>query len=212
MFPLKFALAILASLCCAGVSFAQGINNVFDMDGTETYQGGFSSANWIDGTIIRPSTLTPNAGSLFFAVGNSTPDDLPGLGFTKNLGGTIQNTSYTISMEVAYYGSGISPVLFSDFSTLQIGGSAGTYQWTSTPMPSKADTWTQWTGIYTPAPADIGNNFVFDAVMDARSETSLAIDGPVVATPTPEPGSAVLAAAGALVCAARRPRKVSTQG
>ncbi|MDR3404986.1 MAG: PEP-CTERM sorting domain-containing protein [Chthoniobacter sp.] len=175
-----------------GPLFGQALNDVFDRDFTETYQGGFSSSNWIDGTAIRPSTLNPNAGGLFFATANDTDSEALGIGFTKNLGGSILNVPYTITMEVAYYGSDLTPILFSDFSVLRIGGTSGSVVWTSTPAPTTTDTWTEWTGTYTPAPADVGTNFEFQAVMDIHARRSLAIDGPVTATPLPEPSSALL--------------------
>jgi len=201
---LLYALAVF--LCRNDRIFGQGLSNVFDRDFTETYQGGFSSTgNWTDN--VQPFPLVPNAAGLFFATANDSDNVFPGVGMTKDLGGSILNVPYTITMQVACYGGDLSPVLFSDFSVLRIGGASGTVLWTDTPSPTANSQWTQWTGTYTPSPTDVGNDFVFEAVFDLEARRSFAIDGPVTATPTPEPSAGLLLAMGGAAfsaCARRR--------
>lgn len=169
------AIALILLLSFGFKSHSQIINDVFDESpGQNFYQNGLGSFNWVDATSFG---LTNNAGSEAFlsANGNTTPFN--DLGLTKELGGVIQDSVYTVSFYITKYTSlGVS---FSDFDQLRIGGSAGTCQWIQTPNPIQG-VWQQWMAIYTPDTADFGDPFEFTMVFDLQgNNTSVAIDGPV---------------------------------
>ncbi len=172
--------------------------NVFDEDsGTNTYFGGLGSFNWV------PSFggLLPNAGSEFFASAFTNAD---GFGLTKDLGDTVEDTTYLVSFVIASYAD--NPIDFSDFVTLNIGAQGGTTVWTSTPAISAQDTWFLWEGQYTPTPGEIGSPFVFEFQFGPTGLYDVAIDGPVAAVPEPTPLSLVGMALTGMALARRRKR------
>ena len=156
--------------------------NVFDRtSGSNVYQGGLNDANWI-GPMFG---VNPNSGAEFLASANGNPSGtFQGLGITKELGGSIENQPYFVSFFITKYSTNLelSGVEYADFSLLRIGGLGGTMVWTSTPTPQVDAEWLEWTGIYTPTAADVGQPFVFEAIFDLDARHSVGIDGP---TPVP---------------------------
>ncbi|MCY0989686.1 hypothetical protein OV203_21285 [Nannocystis sp. ILAH1] len=162
----------------------QGVNvlmNPFDLaPGMNTYVGGLSDDNW--GTELAQ----PNAGGSFFGSANGNQmGSFAGLGLTKDLGGVVEDTTYEVSFFVTMYVAGFSGIELADFSTLRIGGPGGMVEWTSTPTPTVEDEWVQWTGMYTPAPADLGGPFIFEMVFDLDAQHAVGFDGVVSAVPLP---------------------------
>ncbi|WP_018342681.1 T9SS type A sorting domain-containing protein [Cytophaga aurantiaca] len=164
-----------------GIEAIQAFSGDFDKaTGTNTYAGGLSDGNWTDGTGLG---FTAHAGTEVLASANGNISGgtvFNGLGIEKNLGGTIENKIYDVSFYIATYG-GAFGVPFSDFTTLYIGGSAGTMTWTYTPVASTGTNvqWTQWRGTYTPNAAEIGEPFVFKAVFNLQPSSAIAIDGTI---------------------------------
>ena len=74
-----------------------------------------------------------------------------------------------------------------DFSSLGIGGVSGTMIWTTTPTPVVDAEWVQWTGLYTPSAADVGQPFIFEAIFDLDGRHAVAIDGPITISAGPGP-------------------------
>ena len=209
-----FGATIVAALasCAASLVQAQLVTNVFDRtSGANTYYTNgigehLDDSNWQSSF----AGLFPNSGSEFLASGNGNANhDFVDIGLAKALGGTVQNHPYSVSFFIASYTDNpplnLQPIQFSDFSTLRIGGNSGTMLWTSTPTPVIKNLWYQWTGTYTPAPADVGGPFTFNAIFTLRSLSTIAIDGPIA---SPEPATLLLAmiAMGG-VCLARRERR-----
>lgn len=184
--------AIVACLSLLGVcSHGQVFSNVFDRAiGQNTYtnmlnrEESYESDNW-------PSSfagVVPHSGADFFASANGNASIVfPAMGFTKVLGGTIEAKPYLVSFFVTKYEDNpalqIGGVAFSNFLSLRIGGMGGTMLWTNTPTPVVNAEWVQWSGIYTPSPADVGTPFRFHAVWNEGPRTSIGIDGPVTARP-----------------------------
>jgi hypothetical protein len=205
-------LAVLVVACLAPQSRAQFVPNVFDIgSGANTYYPNsifesFADTNW------TPSFagLVPNSGTQFFASGNgNAAHDFVDVGFTKNLGGSIENHPYTLSFFMASYSDNdalnLQPVQFADFSTLRIGGTSGTMLWTSTPTSVIRNQWYQWTGTYTPTASDLGHPFLFTAFLNLKSLHTLAIDGPIS---IPEPPSWIALAVGLAALGLRRSASV----
>jgi len=162
----------------------QGVDvlmNPFDLGpGMNTYVGGLNDDNW--GTEF----VQPNAGGAYFGSANGNQmGSLAGLGLTKDLGGVVEDTTYEVSFFVTMYIAGFSGIELADFSTLRIGGPGGMVEWTSTPTPTVEDEWVQWTGTYTPAPADLGGPFIFEMVFDLDAQHAVGFDGVVSAVPLP---------------------------
>ncbi|MDC0721178.1 hypothetical protein [Nannocystis bainbridge] len=160
---------------------AEVLMNPFDLaPGMNTYVGGLNDENW------TTEFAQPNAGRTFFASGNGNQmGSFVGLGLTKDLGGVVEDTTYEVSFFVTMDLAGFSGIELADFSTLRIGGPAGMVEWTSTPTPTVEDEWVQWTGTYTPAPADLGGPFIFEMVFDLDAQHSVGFDGVVSAVPLP---------------------------
>ena len=162
----------------AADAMASGINDIFDeVPGANTYAG-IGPGNWTSSGFI-----TPNAGAEALASGNgNSSGTFADLGITKDLGGSIEDRTYEISFFVGVY-NGLAGIELSDFSRLRIGGPNGTVMWTDTPVPTVSGGWVQWKGTYTPDVTDLGGPFLFDAVFDLDAMHTIAIDGPVLATP-----------------------------
>lgn len=157
---------------------AQAINDVFDEVGNETYKGGFGAFNWVDATSF--GFATNHAGSEAF-LSNYTGLPIPNIGFVKPLNGTIANTSYRVSFYCSRYSSIGTPAL-ADYDTLYIGTPTGSMVWDTVPTPVFDTAWVRWSGIFTPAPGDIGQPFAFGCSLPQLiSGTSLAFDGPFYA-------------------------------
>ena len=155
--------------------------NPFDLaPGMNTYVGGLTDENW------STEYVQPNAGVAFFGSANGNQmGSFAGLGLTKDLGGVVEDTPYEVSFFVTMYIAGYSGIELADFSTLRIGGPGGMVEWTSTPTPTVEDEWVQWTGTYTPAPADLGGPFIFEMVFDLDAQHAVGFDGVVSAVPLP---------------------------
>jgi hypothetical protein len=148
--------------------------------GANTYYGGLSAGNWVASGVYAPS----HSGSQYFGSGNGNASGtFPNIGIKKTLGGIVENRPYTVSFYVVQDLDGLSGIELSDFSKLRIGGPDGSVVWTSTPQPTVVDAWVQWTGTYTPAPADVGGPFYFEAIFDLDGMHSIGIDGPILAVP-----------------------------
>jgi hypothetical protein len=161
---------------------ADGLMNLFDpLIGENMYTGGLSDGNWETAPYVQH-----NAGVTAFGSANgNAAGSFPGLGLTKNLGGAVADTPYEVSFFVTMYIAGYQGIELADFSTLRIGGPAGVVEWTDTPTPTVEDEWVQWTGTYTPAPADIGGPFFFEMVFDLDAMHAVGFDGVVSAVPVP---------------------------
>src|SRR4051812_45831182 len=121
-------LAVLVVACLVTQSRAQFVPNLFDKgSGTNTYYPNsifesFADTNWTTSF----AGLFPNSGGEFFASGNgNAAHDFVNVGFTKNLGGSIENHPYNFSFFMASYSDNVAlnlqPVQFTDFSSLKIG-------------------------------------------------------------------------------------------
>jgi hypothetical protein len=190
--PLWAAIVACLNLLVIG-SHGQALSNIFDVAiGQNTYtnmltrDGSSESDVWVNSF----AGMIPRSGTSFFASANgNTNITFLSIGLTKVLGGTIEARPYLVSFFVAKYNDRPAPasrgVEFADFLSLRIGGMDGTMLWSNTPTPVVDGQWVQWSGIYTPAPADVGKPFLFHAVWDERPLVAIAIDGPMVARPTP---------------------------
>lgn len=172
---------LLLTLSLLGASaFAQIISNDFDEDTGMNSYNGISSNNWYD--FSEGLGIAQNAGFEFIASANgNSSGSFTNLGITKSLGGSIENHPYLVSFYIAVYNDGSLPLVgveYSDFSVLHIGGPVGTVVWDSVPTPNVYGQWVRWSGIYTPDPADIGQEFVFDCLFDLDGYHAVAIDGP----------------------------------
>lgn len=157
-----------------------GTTNIFDRtSGINVYFGGLNDANWI-GAMFG---VNPNSGSEFLAsaIGSMSPG-IQDVGISKNFGGVIEDRPYVVSFYITKY-LGLSGVEFADFSSLRMGGLSGTMLWNTTPTPIVDAQWVQWTGLYTPSPADVGQPFIFQAIFDLDGQHSIGIDGPMVVQP-----------------------------
>jgi hypothetical protein len=150
---LAFLLVVLAASLMSGAStrcHAAVINPFDEATGATSYDG-LQSSNWV--TTFQG--LTPNAGTQFLASANGNNPG-PGftIGFTKDLGGAVEDNPYRVSFFIAKYypDSQLSGVHFEDFNRLRIGGPDGTVEWVETPPPSVQNQWVEWVGIYRPAP------------------------------------------------------------
>lgn len=156
--------------------------NLFDLaPGMNVYAGGLNDGNWDTAEYVQA-----NAGGMAFGSANGNPNGtFAGLGLTKDLGGVVEDTTYEVSFFVTMYFAGYQGIELADFSTLRIGGPAGTVEWTDTPTPVVEDQWVKWTGTYTPAPADVGGPFFFEVVFDLDAMHAVGFDGVVSAVPLP---------------------------
>ena len=192
LWPFLLACMSLLTLCSHG----QVLSNVFDRTiGQNTYTNMLNGEDASESDVWTDSLagLLPQSGADFFASANgNTNITFLSIGLTKVLGGTIEARPYLVSFFVAKYNDRPAPasrgVEFADFLLLRIGGMDGTMVWTNTPTPAVDGQWVQWSGIYTPAAADVGKPFLFHAVWDERPLVAIAIDGPMVARP---PGPAL---------------------
>jgi hypothetical protein len=156
------------------------IDLLFDNSSGQITYSGLNASNWS----ADPQYTLPHSGAeaIMSANGNAT-GTFANIGFSKVLGGSIENRQYRVSFWVVQYYPGLSGIELADFSALKIGGPSGTMTWTDTPVPSVADVWVKWTGTYTPAPSDVGKPFHFEAVFNLDGMHSIGIDGPIVAEP-----------------------------
>jgi hypothetical protein len=184
IFKAVFDLKAKTSIAIDGViGIEQAQTFIADFDktpGDNTYFGGLNDDNWIDNTeaSAAPINLPVHAGTQALMSGNgNTTGSFPDLGIEKNLGGSIEDKTYTVSFYIATYGVS-SGIAFSDFTTLYIGGAEGSTVWTSTATPVSGQ-WVKWTGTYTPALSEVGQQFMFKAIFDLKAKTSIAIDGTI---------------------------------
>jgi hypothetical protein len=159
--------------------------------------------NWTGGF----NGLLPNSGSQFFETDNGNQTHVfVDERFVKQLGGVIADTPYNVGFYIAAnkLANDFQGLQLSDFSKLVVGGAGGLMTWVSAPPPMPGEGWVQWRGVYTPSAADVGTPFRFGMTVTIDPRHSLAIDGPMTATPVPEPQRVVLVAVGALTKILRR--------
>lgn len=186
------AIVTIVALTLSIHARANEVINPFDKNsGANTYQGGFADFNWVGSSY----GIAPLAGTEYFNSANGNAAiDFNGIGFTKVLGGAIEDKSYDVSFFITKYddnGMTLNGVDFASFSTLRIGGVGGTMTWTSTPTPAQNGVWVEWVGRYTPSATDLGAPFQFIVVMSLKRMTSLGIDEPEAASiENPVPTSA----------------------
>lgn len=161
------------------VSSAQVITDVFDGVGNETYTGtnGFGPFNWVNATNFG---FASQQGSNAF-LSNYTGLPIPNIGMVKPFTSTMDATTYRVAFHCSRYSSP-NTLAFTDYDTLYIGSPNGTMVWDTVPTPSVDYQWVRWSGLYTPAPSDIGEPFKFGFSVTITSGTSFALDGPVTAT------------------------------
>lgn len=168
-----FFIALLFSFKC----IAAPVVSPFDYDAsTTTFSGGLAPGNFTGFF----GGLSPTAGTQFFASGNGNDDfTLNNLGLEMDLGGIIEDATYQVSLNLAWYNSGQDGgVMLSDFDELYIGSGDGTMNWISTPEPLLEDQWYSWTGEFTPAVTDIGQSWTFFALFDLPPRRDIALDLP----------------------------------
>lgn len=161
------------------VTSAQVITDVFDGAGNETYTGvnGFGPFNWVNATNFG---FTSQQGSNAF-LSNYTGLPIPNIGMVKPFTTTMDATTYRVGFNCSRYSSQ-NTLAFGNYDTLYIGSPNGTMVWDTVPTPTVDYQWVRWSGLYTPAPSDIGEPFKFGFSVTLTSGTSFALDGPVTAT------------------------------
>ena len=161
------------------VSMAQVITDVFDGVGNETYTGvnGFGPFNWVDATNFG---FASQQGSSAF-LSNLTGPSIPDIGMVKPFATTMDASTYRVAFYCSRYSSP-NTLAYSDYDTLYIGSPLGTMVWDTIPTPTVDYQWVRWSGLYTPAPGDIGQPFKFGFSVTVNNGTSFALDGPVTAT------------------------------
>lgn len=187
---------------------AEILYNDFDYNSADTtLLGGLGPGNFTNSF----GGLNPTAGTQFFFCGNgNTTTIFYDRGVQKNLGYNIQDASYTVKLNVAWYNSGQhGGVSLSDFDELYIGSANGTMTWISTPEPIIEDQWYTWEGIFTPSALDIGQQWMFHAIFDLPPKRDIALDFPSTgfATLIPEPSGILLFGIGGILVNRSRRRK-----
>lgn len=169
-------------------AYAQLLSDPLEELGDETYFG-FGAGNWADANDFGFSNHAGNEAFL----SNYTGTPLNDLGMIKPLNAIIGSGSYRVSFYYSRYSS-IDPVPYSEYDSLYIGSPNGSMIWDTVPTPATTGVWLRWSGVFTPAPQDIGEPFRFGFTLDLASGTSLAIDGPLeivdLATSMAEPDMA----------------------
>lgn len=161
------------------VGTAQVITDAFDGVGNETYTGvnGFGPFNWVNA--INFNFPTQQGSNAFLS--NYTGFPIPNIGMVKLFATTMDATTYRVAFYCSRYSS-TNTLAYSDYDTLYIGSPDGTMVWDTVPTPAVDYEWVRWSGLYTPAPSDIGEPFKFGFSVTINSGTSFALDGPVTAT------------------------------
>lgn len=174
----KFFLLTLLT-CGSSTTRAQVIDATFDGAGDETYTGtnGFGSFNWVNA--INFGFPSQQGGTAFLS--NYTGFPIVDIGMIKPFNATMQNTTYRVSFYCSRYSSTLT-LGIDDYDTLYIGSRHGTMVWDTVPTPANDYQWVRWSGVYTPAPEDIGEPFNFGFSLTLNSGTSFALDGPINAT------------------------------
>lgn len=176
--PSKLFLLTLFT-CGSLITRAQVIDATFDGAGDETYTGvnGFGSFNWVNAINFGfPSQQGANA-----FLSNHTGFPLANIGMVKPFTTLMANTTYRVSFYCSRYSSTLT-LGIDDYDTLYIGSRHGTMVWDTVPTPVNEYQWVRWSGLYTPAPVDIGEPFAFGFSLTLNSGTSFALDGPITAT------------------------------
>lgn len=170
---------LTALLHLPAVNVAQVVTDVFDGVGNETYTGvnGFGPFNWVNA--INFNFPTQQGSSAFLS--NYTGFPIPNIGMVKPFATTMDATTYRVAFYCSRYSS-TNTLAYSDYDTLYIGSPDGTMVWDTVPTPVVDYEWVRWSGLYTPAPSDIGEPFKFGFSVTISSGTSFALDGPVTAT------------------------------
>lgn len=201
----------IALLLAAGLlvvvdpAVAEDLIDVFDYDAADTWmQGGtLNKENFSKGY----GGLLPTAGVEYFASGNGSNNTFYDRTLGMTLDGVIADTPYRVFLNVAWYNTGQDGgVALSDFDELYVGSANGMMTWVYTPEPIVEDQWYTWEGIFTPAPADIGQPWTFFSTYDLRPHRDIALDLPAngFATPIPEPATLSMLALGGLAMLRRR--------
>ncbi|MBK9276039.1 MAG: hypothetical protein IPM49_16075 [Flavobacteriales bacterium] len=151
----------------------------FDGAGNETYPGvnGFGSFNWVNA--LNFGFATQQGQSAFLS--NYTGLPIAHIGMIKPFTTIMQNTTYRVSFSCSRYSS-TSTLGIADYDTLYIGSRHGTMVWDTVPTPVNDYEWVRWSGLYTPAPQDIGQPFSFGFSITLNSGISFALDGPMTIT------------------------------
>ncbi|MFZ1688221.1 MAG: hypothetical protein WAU70_12400 [Flavobacteriales bacterium] len=158
---------------------AQVFTDVLDGAGNEVYTGvnGFGAFNWV--SALNFGFSTQHGSNAFLS--NLTGQPIPDIGMVKPFSTTMGATTYRVAFYCSRYSSP-NTLAYSDYDTLYIGSPAGTMVWDTVPTPITDFQWVRWSGLYTPAPADIGQPFKFGFSITLNNGTSFALDGPVTAT------------------------------
>lgn len=178
----RYPVALCASLLWASAFLprlqAQVIADVFDGVGNETYPGvnGFGGFNWVNALNFGFSS---QQGSNAF-LSNYTGPPLANIGMIKPFSAVMANTTYRVAFYCSRYSS-INTLSLASYDTLYIGSRHGTMVWDTFPTPLADYDWVRWSGLYTPAPQDIGQPFKFGFSLTLYTQTSFALDGPVTA-------------------------------
>lgn len=169
----------LLILAFAGATSTAQINDAFDGAGNETYSGvnGFTSGNWVNA--INYGFSTQQGQNAFLS--NYTGFPIANIGMIKPFSTLMENTTYRVSFYCSRYSSTLT-LGIDDYDTLYIGSRHGTMVWDTVPTPVDDYEWVRWSGLYTPAPADIGQPFQFGFSLTLNSGTSFALDGPMMVT------------------------------
>lgn len=176
--PLSFLL--LPGFCALSLSTrAQVFTDVLDGAGNEAYTGvsGFGAFNWVNALSFGFSTQQGNNAFL----SNLTGQPIPDIGMVKPFSTTMGASTYRVAFYCSRYSSP-NTLAYADYDTLYIGSPDGTMVWDTVPTPMNDFQWVRWSGLYTPAPSDIGQPFKFGFSITLNNGTSFALDGPVTAT------------------------------
>lgn len=138
---------------------------------------GFGSFNWVNALNFGFSS---QQGSNAF-LSNYTGLPLANIGMIKPFSAVMANTTYRVAFYCSRYSS-VNTLSLASYDTLYIGSRHGTMVWDTTPTPVNDYEWVRWSGLYTPAPQDIGQPFKFGFSLTLYTQTSFALDGPVTAT------------------------------
>ncbi|MCB9183995.1 MAG: hypothetical protein H6591_08750, partial [Flavobacteriales bacterium] len=103
------------------------------------------------------------------------------IGMIKPFSTLMESTTYRVSFYCSRYSSTLT-LGIDDYDTLYIGSRHGTMVWDTVPTPVDDYAWVRWSGLYTPAPEDIGQPFQFGFSLTLNSGTSFALDGPMMVT------------------------------
>lgn len=158
---------------------AQVVTDVFDGVGDESYTGvnGFGAFNWVNA--LSFGFATQQGSSAFLS--NLTGPAIPDIGMVKPFTATMDAGTYRVAFYCSRYSSP-NTLAYADYDTLYIGSPLGTMVWDTVPTPTTDYQWVRWSGLYTTAPADIGQPFKFGFSTTVNNGTSFALDGPVTAT------------------------------